>query len=403
MKIKKYLDQIELSKISKQLKGAYENYKRSNSNLWANTLSYFTLLSLIPMIAIIFSIGSWFGLDQYYLKQLELSSPLNGETIEMLINTANSLLENTRSGLIAGVGFISLAWVMISMFTTIEKALNSIWGIRKTRPFFRKLTDYLTIFFILPMSIIISKILISFKIEFSIVEKIISIIAPYIGLWIFFVIFYKILLNTKISIIPVIWSSFITSFFLNQSNMLILKLQTIIVKYNKIYGSFSVLLLSLIWLKVMWFLILLGAHFGYILQNRLSLIKASDKTNLNFNSKLEINKNLLMIFVENYKEEIKPLSIIKLEEKSELPIDLLRNSLDDLEKMGYISEVKNEELGEGYRLTKNIENITTLDLIVNMKELGERFETKILDIKENEKYIEYLKEKNYEDKSSNRK
>lgn len=392
MKIKKYLEQIKLSKISKQLKGAYENYKRSNSNLWANTLSYFTLLSLIPMLAIIFSIGSWFGLDQYYLKQLELSSPLNVETIEMLINTSNSLLENTRGGLVAGIGFISLAWVIISMFTTIEKALNSIWGIKQTRSFWRKLTDYLTIFFILPMSIVISKIFLSLKIKVLILEKVILVIAPYIGLWIFFIIFYKILLNTKISIIPVIWSSFVTSFFLNQSNMLILKLQRVITTYNKIYGSFSVLLLSLIWLKIVWFLILLGAHLGYIIQNKLELIRITNKdVNLNFNSKLEINKKVLMKFVQNYKQEIKPLSVEEIKKESKIPVDMLQNSIEDLKKMGYISEIKNEKMEKEYKLTKDVETITTLDLVENMKKLGEELKINELIISDNEKYVQHIK------------
>ncbi|MGL4909596.1 MAG: YihY/virulence factor BrkB family protein, partial [Cetobacterium sp.] len=153
-KIKEYILDLQLTNFYSQMKGAFENYKRSNSNLWANTLCYFTTLSFIPILAIVFSIGRWFGIDSYYLKQLTNSSPLNEETIKDVLDIAQNLLENTRSGIIAGVGFLSLGWVVISTFSVIEKALNSIWGIKKTRSFFRKISDYLLVFFMLPISII---------------------------------------------------------------------------------------------------------------------------------------------------------------------------------------------------------------------------------------------------------
>lgn len=395
-KFQKYIKELEFSQLYKQLLGAYENYKRSNSNLWANTLSYFTLLSLIPMLAIVFSIGSWFDLDQYYLKQLLKSSPLNTETLEMLLNTANSLLENTRSGVIAGVGFISLAWIMISMFSTIEKALNSIWNINKTRPFFRKLTDYLTTFFILPVCIVIARIFISIKIGEFHLGSILGIIAPYIALWLFFIMFYAIMPNTKVGIVANIWSSFIISFLLNQSNMLIVKLQIVIGTYNKIYGSFSVLLLSLIWLKIVWFLILIGAHFTYILENRNSLTKYLSKKKLNFESRFEINKIILMKFVDNYLTSDRGLTLKEIEKTTLLNIEILIESITQLKKMGYISELKIEtETERSFRLTKNIEQITASDLEENMKKIGDSYQIEPIEINKKERFVDYLEEKNH--------
>ena len=391
-KIKDYISELQLTHFYSQMKGALENYKRSNSNLWANTLCYFTTLSFIPVLAIAFSIGRWFGIDNYYLKQLTESSPLNEETVNLILETTQNLLQNTRSGIIAGVGFLSLGWVIISMFSVIEKALNSIWGIRKTRGVFRKVTDYFIVFLMLPVSVIGANILTNLKTDIFYSKHIIQLIAPYLALWIFFIFFYTVLPNTKVNLVPTLWSSFIISFLLNQSNMLLVRLQIIITTYNKIYGSFSVLLLSLIWLKIVWFLILIGAHFSYILQNRDSLGKIGIIKKINFISKYRVTQKVLLTLMENYLKNNKPISAIEISESLKIPTELTRGILDMLKKMGYISTIECETTDEkNYKLTMSVEIITFKKLYEDMENFGENYVIDEVKFNENFKVIEYLK------------
>lgn len=391
-KIKDYISELQLTHFYSQMKGALENYKRSNSNLWANTLCYFTTLSFIPVLAIAFSIGRWFGIDNYYLKQLTESSPLNEETVNLILETTQNLLQNTRSGIIAGVGFLSLGWVIISMFSVIEKALNSIWGIRKTRGVFRKVTDYFIVFLMLPVSVIGANILTNLKTDIFYSKHIIQLIAPYLALWIFFVFFYTVLPNTKVNLVPTLWSSFIISFLLNQSNMLLVRLQIIITTYNKIYGSFSVLLLSLIWLKIVWFLILIGAHFSYILQNRDSLGKIGIIKKINFISKYRVTQKVLLTLMENYLKNNKPISAKEISESLKIPTELTRGILDMLKKMGYISTVECETTDEKkYKLTMSVEIITFKKLYEDMENFGENYVIDEVKFNENLKIIEHLK------------
>lgn len=391
-KIKDYISELQLTHFYSQMKGALENYKRSNSNLWANTLCYFTTLSFIPVLAIAFSIGRWFGIDNYYLKQLTESSPLNEETVNLILETTQNLLQNTRSGIIAGVGFLSLGWVIISMFSVIEKALNSIWGIRKTRGVFRKVTDYFIVFLMLPVSVIGANILTNLKTDIFYSKHIIQLIAPYLALWIFFVFFYTVLPNTKVNLVPTLWSSFIISFLLNQSNMLLVRLQIIITTYNKIYGSFSVLLLSLIWLKIVWFLILIGAHFSYILQNRDILGKIGIIKKINFISKYRVTQKVLLTLMENYLKNNKPISAIEISENLKIPTELTRGILDMLKKMGYISTIECETTDEkNYKLTMSVEIITFKKLYEDMENFGENYVIDEVKFNENSKIIEYFK------------
>lgn len=392
-KVKDYIEELQLTHFYSQMKGALENYKRSNSNLWANTLCYFTTLSFIPVLAIAFSIGRWFGIDNYYLRQLTESSPLNEETVNLILETTQNLLQNTRSGIIAGVGFLSLGWVIVSMFSVIEKALNSIWGIKKTRRVFRKVTDYFIVFLILPVSIIGANILTNLKTDIFYSKHIIQLVAPYLALWIFFVFFYTVLPNTKVNLVPTIWSSFIISFLLNQSNMLLVRLQIIITTYNKIYGSFSVLLLSLIWLKIVWFLILIGAHFSYILQNRDSLGNIEIIRKINFLSKYKVTKKILLLFMKNYVDNDRAISSLEISESLKIPLELTKSLIDELKKMNYISPVIESDTTEerGYKLTMNVDGITFKKLYEDMENFGENFIIDDVKFDDNSKLIEYFK------------
>lgn len=370
--IKEFFNKSEVKDFYHEIKGAYHNYKISNSNLWVSSLCYYTIMSFIPVLAIAFSFGKWLGVEDYLFDQLARNSPLNKEYLDLLLKTSQNLLENTRGGVIAGVGFISLGWVIISMFSTIEKALNSIWGIRKDRSFFRKFSDYTTVFCMLPLSVLGSNILQNFRLEILFLPKLIDIFVPYLSLWIFFIIFYSVLPNTKVKLFSVIWSGFIVSFLLSQSNFVLIKLQTVIIKYNTIYGSFSILLIFLIWLKYIWFLILLGAHFSYILQNREELKEKNIKNSLSFSSKFEISKKIVLILGENYFYDNPPITLQEISERLKISKTILKNIISDLIKINYVIEVNDEE--RTYKIIKNIYNLDFEILEKDLKNLGENYE-----------------------------
>ncbi|MGL4687311.1 MAG: YihY/virulence factor BrkB family protein, partial [Fusobacteriaceae bacterium] len=293
--ILEFLKEGKISNLYRAFKGALKNYKRANSSLWVNSLCYISILSLVPLLAIGFSIGRWLGIDDYLAKQLYLNSPLNEETLGVLLNASTNLLNNTRSGLLAGIGFIFLGWAIISMFSLIEKALNSIWRIKKQRALGRRFSDYLTVFMVFPLTILSMNILTGNGTKIIYLPPFINIIAPYLSLWAFFFIFYMIMPNTKIRLVPAIISSFFISLLFNQSNVIFLKLQILITEYNKIYGSFSIILIFLIWLKIIWFLILLGSHLTYFLQNNDTLLNIDGIKYLNFNTKFKLTTIIVII------------------------------------------------------------------------------------------------------------
>ncbi|MCJ8343374.1 MAG: YihY/virulence factor BrkB family protein [Cetobacterium sp.] len=223
---------------------AFKNYQRANSNLWVTSLCYFSIFSLVPILAITFSIGRWLGIEKYLMVQLSNNSPLSEEILETLLHAGQNLLENTRSGVLAGLGFIFLIWSLLSILSIVEKAFDEIWMVNKKRKLIYRISYYLTLFAFFPV------ILVSMNSLGSLLTwHYLNFLLPYAGLAIFFTIFYILIPTSDVKFLPAFISGIFVSIFFNQIQFLLIKLQIFINTYNKIYGSFSVILIFLFWLR----------------------------------------------------------------------------------------------------------------------------------------------------------
>ena len=74
------------------LKRAYEKYRGANSSFWVTSLSFYTILAIVPIFAILVSLSSWFGAKDYIINQIKDIAPLKGETLELLTDFSNNLL-----------------------------------------------------------------------------------------------------------------------------------------------------------------------------------------------------------------------------------------------------------------------------------------------------------------------
>nr|HPM87063.1 YihY/virulence factor BrkB family protein [Bacteroidales bacterium] len=135
---------------------AARGFMKDKVQMRASALTFYSLLSIIPVAAIAFAIAKGFGLDQnledLVIKELQ-SQP---EVLNWLLKQTRTALQETKGGYIAGVGVIILFWSVMSLLDQIESSLNHIWQVASSRPWYRKFTDYLTIMLIAPVILILS-------------------------------------------------------------------------------------------------------------------------------------------------------------------------------------------------------------------------------------------------------
>ena len=154
-------------------------FQRDKCSLRASALTYYTLLAIVPVLAMAFGIAKGFGMEEKLETAIrsklvwESDADVTGETAAMLgeggtqalsgakqglaqvadyaIKFANNMLEGVKGGWVAGIGVLLLFWIIIKTLGNIEKSFNDIWGVRKSRSWPRKFSDYLAFMVISPV------------------------------------------------------------------------------------------------------------------------------------------------------------------------------------------------------------------------------------------------------------
>jgi membrane protein len=186
-------------------------FSRHQGPLRASSLTFFTLLSLVPVAAMAFGIAKGFGFERRLQQELLDKFSAQQEVVEQVIGFAQNMLDNTKGGMIAGIGIVVLFWAVIKVLGNIENAFNHIWGVR-SRTFIRKLSDYLTIMLICPVLVIMSgSVTVFITSQVSAISgrfELLQMVGPaiYVGLkllpytliWVLFTLTYMIMPNTRV-------------------------------------------------------------------------------------------------------------------------------------------------------------------------------------------------------------
>ena len=374
--MKIYFDKKLNSKdIKEMLKRAFEKYKSANSSFWVTSLSFYTILALVPILAILFSLAGWFGAEDYIVHQIDKVTPLKEETLDILTSFSNNLLNNARNGVLAGVGFVFLGWTFIQMFSLIEASFNDIWHVKNSRTIIRKISDYITFFIFVPLVFIVLNGAVIFLLSkldgINFLYYIIAKIFPLVSLTVFFMSLYLVMPNTSVKAFPAFFASLITSiaFYIFQYTFILL--QSSLINYNVIYGSFSVIFIFLIWIRVSWFIIILGVHISYLIQNaNFDLNIDNGAVNISFNSRLYVTLKILEELVKRYLNKDVPASLDELRKVIKSSPFLIESVLEDLIKGTYI--ISSEDFGEKvYCISKNIDDISLNEIYNFTSNMGE--------------------------------
>src|SRR4030042_2810666 len=134
-------------------------FLRDHCQKSASVLTYYSLLNVVPVIAVVFGIAKGFGREKIIEKQiLQTAEKSNwqADLTNQILKFSHSFLEKVNGGLIAGIGVILLFWTVISIMGKIEDSFNGIWEVRRSRTLARKFTDYITMMFLAPLLLVVS-------------------------------------------------------------------------------------------------------------------------------------------------------------------------------------------------------------------------------------------------------
>ena len=376
-------------KILKLILFTFENYKKSRSDLWSSALTFYSLLTIVPVIAIAFVITKGFGIEKMLKAELYKNFFLQDEILDQILVFSQRTLENTKGELIAGTGFIFLIWSVVKIFSAVEKSFNEIWKVEESRSFVRKLTDYMSLIFLFPIIIILSNgfttLLQIFILKID--PKLIGVLnfIPHILIIVFFTLIYLIIPNTKVKLSTASVAGLFSGIVFQISQSVFIHIQISLLNYNAIYGSFSLIPIFILWQKIVWFIILLGAHLSFIIQNSYKYSYTINEINLNFASKRDISILTIYYLIKNYEDNEAPMSTNELAHKLGIAIGITQDILNMLRKLNFIVEIVTSSDERKYKLSKNT-NILSIGYITSeitdvgySQEIGDESKT-ILDV-----------------------
>ncbi len=339
----------------------------------ASALTFYTLLSIVPVIAMIFAIAKGFGLEALLQRQLMENLQGQEEVIAWIISFSHALIENTKGGVIAGIGIVLLFWAVIKLLGNIEDSFNQIWGIGKPRSLSRKFSDYLSAILICPVLFVMAgsmTVAITAQINL-IVEKLALLktfapliafalkLLPYCVIWILFSFLYIFMPNTKVKLRCGILGGITAGTIYQVVQWIYIKFQIGISGYNAVYGGFAALPLFLAWLHTSWTVVFLGAVVSFVFQNLHSYEFDPACLEASHACKRLLSLRIVQMIVRNFQNGGKPLTADAIAEKLELPMRLLQLMLRDLAACGILNETMiDDDAAVAYQPGRSLEALT---------------------------------------------
>ena len=332
---------------------AIKGFVKDRVQTQASALTLNTLLSIIPLAAIVFAIAKGFGLEQNLIDELSMEFQSHQEILNWLLNVAQNALQQTKGGYLAGIGVIILLYSVMALLGNIENSFNHIWQISSSRPWSRKFTDYLTIMLIAPVFMILSgsiTVFIGTKLtEFISSAKILSSLKPLVGFsiklapyfltWTILTIVYMIIPNTKVNFVPALVAGIIAGTGLKLLQWLYIDMQMGLTRLSAIYGSFAAIPLLIVWLQASWLLILLGAELSFANQNLSNYEQEAEALDISNFQKKTLSVLVLQRIIKNFALGENAISSSELSKYFNIPVRLVRDIIKNLLEVGLVSQI----------------------------------------------------------------
>jgi membrane protein len=319
----------------------------------ASVLTYYSLLNIVPVFAVVFGIAKGFGFEKLIEKQI--------------------LQMAQKGGIIAGIGVILLFWTIISIIGKIEESLNDVWEVKNPRTLARKFSDYLTMMVLAPILLIISSsatVLVAGQVRFfaqkagllAVLGPVISFflnLLPYVSIWTLLSVLYLILPNTRVPMRAGILGGVAAGTVFQIVQWIYIKFQIGVAGYGAIYGSFAALPLLLVWIQMSWMIVLFGSEIAHASVNYETYGFHPDYSRISVSSKRLLLLRIFRLVVEKFSLGEKALSISQIARTLEIPVRLVQQLLHELADIGLVAEtpsgIKNEV---AFQPARTIEGIT---------------------------------------------
>lgn len=322
----------------------------------ASALTYYTLLSIVPILAMLFGITKGLFIQKGFEQWLNVRFADQQLVVSKLLEYAQLTLKQTDKGVLAGIGIAIVAWSAIRILIYTELVMNHIWEVKAKRTWAKKFTDYMAILGFCPVLLAISILITAYvsivigdigKQE-GILEDLGPVLFPILNFipilvsWFFLTFLYIFMPNTYVRFRPAMYAAIITGTIYQIISWLYFYLQIGVSHYNAIYGTFAALPLFLVWVHLSWIIVLSGAKIAFAFQNVKAYGFISDVVEISHHMFVLIALRIAHLCVKLFVAQRQPFTALEISSELIIPLRLTNEALYRLVQAGVLIEVVQE-------------------------------------------------------------
>lgn len=341
--------------------------------LRASALAFISLLSFIPMLALMFAVLKGLGV-QNRLEPLILENIAVGS--EQVISKIVLYINNTNVGRLGSFGLIFLVMTVLSLLSNIEDSFNSIWYVSETRSLMRRFSDYFSVVILGPIFLVLAVTMTATLEAQGFVQQLKEMayvgalviflfqVLPFVAMWAAFAFLYIFMPNIKVSVRAAIIGGIVGGTLWQLTQWAYVNFQVGVARYNAIYGTMAALPIFMIWLYISWMIVLLGLEVTYAWQNLGSLRMEEQGGKESFANREMTALSIMLMIGDRFYRGDTPWRLHEISAELKLPPRLTRSVVGDLLRLRMLSEVSESENEEvGYQPARALDALSIFDLL----------------------------------------
>jgi len=351
-------------------------------NLRAMSLVYTTLLSIVPLLAVSFSVLKGFGVHNKIEPLLyNFLTPLGPNGVE-ITDRIISFVENVKVGVLGSIGIVLLIYTVIALLQKIESAFNFVWQIDHLRSLSQRISNYLSVTLVGPVLIFSAVGFTATVLDTETAQQLVSIepfgtlmlyvskLVPYILVCLAFTIIYIFIPNTHVQFTAALVGGVIAGVLWKITGWGFAAFIASSSKYAAIYSGFAIVILLLIWLYLSWLILLVGSQIAYFVQHPKYMTLHREPMVLSNRMREQLALQVMFLVGYNYFHGKAAWTLDRFVDYLDLPGEPLQRTLRTLVDTGYLIEIDNDS-GPVYLPLHDIENIRIIDVITDVRSARE--------------------------------
>jgi len=348
--------------------------------LRASALTYTSLLSFIPMLALMFAVLKGLGV-QNRLEPIILEHIAVGS--EQALSKIIEYINNTNVGRLGSFGLVFLVMTVLTLLSNIEDSFNSIWYVRETRSLMRRFSDYFSVVILGPIFLVLAitmtatleaqGFVLQLK-EMAYVGTLVIFlfkVLPYVAMWAAFAFLYIFMPNIKVHLRAALVGGLVGGTLWQLTQWGYVNFQVGVARYNAIYGTMAALPIFMIWLYISWLIVLLGLEVSYAWQNLRHLRQEQAGDDSSFANRELLALRIMLVVGERFQRGVVPWGLGDISGQLLLAPRLTRSIVNDLVRLRLLSEVSAEEEDEtGYQPARALDALPIFELLKTIEGNG---------------------------------